>query len=79
MAKTKAPIAMARERPRLSDNAPANNDATVADSMIEEITRPCIEGERAPKVRVKEGMTVTGPIAPLSRLDRDGDKISRVE
>ncbi len=70
MAKSKAPMAMARGRPKLSDNAPANNDATVAESRIEEMTRPCKEGESAPKVAVKDGMTVTGPMAPLSRLGR---------
>jgi len=34
------------------------------------MTRPCKEGESAPKVAVKDGMTVTGPMAPLSRLGR---------
>lgn len=61
-------MATARVRPKLSDKAPAKSAAKVAGSRTYETTRPCKDEERTAKVSVKEGMVVTGPMVPVSRL-----------
>lgn len=68
-AKTTAPRATAWVRPKLSDKGPANNEAKVADSSIDEMTMPCKVEESTPKVSVKEGIAVTEPMVPVSRLN----------
>ena len=68
MLKVRHPMAMARGRPNLSDNAPANRDDTVAARRREDTTMPCRADDRLPKVSSKDGMVVTGPIIPVSRL-----------
>ncbi|KAI9877729.1 MAG: hypothetical protein M1830_003005 [Pleopsidium flavum] len=68
IAKKTAPMATARVRPKLSDKAPEKSDVKVAGNSIDETTKPCKEDERTPKEFVKEGMVVTGPMVPVSRL-----------
>jgi len=70
IAKKSAPNANAWVRPKLSDNIPAKSDMTVAGISNDEITNPCKEGERLPKNSVNEGMTMTGPMVPVSSLRR---------
>ena len=68
MAKTKAPRANARVRPKLSDKAPANKEVKVAVNRTEETTMPAMEGDSSPKSSVKAGITITGPMVLVSRL-----------
>jgi len=68
MLKVRHPIAMARGRPKRSDRAPANSDANVAARSRQETTMPWRADGRLPKVNPKDGMVVTGPITPVSRL-----------
>ena len=69
IAKKMAPIATARVLPKLSDKAPEKSDVKVAGNSIDEMTRPCKEGESTPKVSANEGIAVTGPMVPVSRLN----------
>ena len=66
VAKTTAPNATARVRPKLSDNGPENTDATVPASRSDETTRPSNKDEISPNESVNEGIAVTGPIVPVS-------------
>lgn len=68
MAKTTAPRATARVLPKLSDKGPANSEAKVAGSRTDEMTMPCKVEESTPKFSVKDGIAVTGPMVPVSRL-----------
>jgi hypothetical protein len=68
MLKARHPMAIARGRPKRSDKAPANNDANVAARSKQDTTMPWRADGRFPKVDSKEGMVVTGPITPVSRL-----------
>lgn len=36
---------------------------------MEETMTPCTVAEKVPKVSINDGMTVTGPIVPVSSLD----------
>jgi hypothetical protein len=69
-ANTRAPMATARGRPNLSDKAPAKREAKGAESKRDEMTNPCSADERAPNVSMKEGIVVTGPMVPVSRLGK---------
>jgi hypothetical protein len=68
MLKARHPIAIARGRPKRSDKAPANNDANVAARSRQDTSMPWRADGRLPKVNSKDGMVVTGPITPVSRL-----------
>ena len=67
-ANVKDPIAIALGLPILSEKDPANRDARVAAGRIEETTKPSRDGDISPKLVVKDGMAVTGPIVPVSSL-----------
>ena len=75
-AKRLAPISTARVRPQPADNGQASCVAKVAGSNTDEMTMPCLTEESTPKVSVKEGIAVTGPMVPVSRLSRIGCEIS---
>lgn len=68
IAKIRAPMAIARVLPRLSDNAPANKVTTAAAIKIVDTTTPVTAGERAPEVWVKDGICITGPMLLVSIL-----------
>lgn len=70
-AKTRDPMATARERPMVSESEPANNEPIVAESIMIDTTIPCWPGERCPKYSVNVGIVVTGPMTPVSRLLRE--------
>ena len=61
-------MANARVLPRLSDKAPAKRDTTVAGISMEETTNPASDGGRAPKLLVKAGISITGPMVLVSNL-----------
>jgi hypothetical protein len=63
-----APTATARGLPIRSANAPANKEATVAASSMQDTTMPRRVGGRSPKSDTKGGIVVTGLIMPVSRL-----------
>ena len=67
-ANVRDPMAIALGLPALSERAPAKRDASVADSSTEETTKPSNDGDISPKLVVKDGMAVTGPIVPVSSL-----------
>jgi hypothetical protein len=63
MLKARHPMAIARGRPKRSDNAPAYKDATVTARNDARKSR-----WQVTKVASKDGMVVTGPITPVSKL-----------
>lgn len=63
------PIAIERVRPMLSDIAPAKRDVKVAGKRSEDITKPWSDAESSPKLWMKEGIVVTGPMVPESSLE----------
>lgn len=67
-ANNSAPIAKERVRPRLSDRLPAKRAMNVAESKIEETMMPSREDERGPKLDLKVGMEITGPMVEVSSL-----------
>jgi hypothetical protein len=57
-----------RTAPGLSDRAPAKREAIVAESEKDGMMKPWIIDEREPKVSVKAGIVVAGPMVPVSGL-----------
>ena len=66
--KMPAPSVTAFGLPRLSARWPAKKEARAAGIKMEETIRPWIVDEKSPKVRLKDGIAVMGPIVPVSRL-----------
>jgi hypothetical protein len=66
-ANTSDPTARSRVRPSLSEIVPEKSDANVAERRTVETMKPCID-DMGPMVLKKVGMTVRGPITPVSRL-----------
>jgi len=48
---------------------PPSNDIRTPEIRIEETITPCRVAEKCPKVSINDGITVTGPIVPVSSLD----------
>lgn len=62
------PIPTARPLPIMSERAPANREAKVADKRTEETTIPRITEDNSPNLSVNWGMAVIGPMTPVSSL-----------
>jgi hypothetical protein len=67
-ANTSDPRARRRVRPNWSEIVPEKSEAIVAERRTVETMKPCIDADMGPMVLKKVGMTIRGPITPVSRL-----------
>lgn len=70
IANNSEPSARERVRPKLSEIAPAKSETSVAEIRIEETMKPSREEESGPKVDLKAGIVMTGPMVEVSSLER---------
>jgi len=68
-----APRDTERVRDSRSETYPANKDEIHAEMRMMETTRPWSVGVKSPKLAINWGITVTGAIDPVSKLDNDRD------